>query len=48
MAGFLEVAGYRSTLYKERFPTGTWLEVEGLALPDFVIEIELEAHKVRP
>lgn len=47
MAGFLEVAGYRSSIYGERFPTGSWLEVKGLALPEFLIEIELEAHKSR-
>ncbi len=45
MAGFLEVAGYRTTIYTKHFPTGTWLEVKGLALPEFMIEIELEAHK---
>jgi enamine deaminase RidA (YjgF/YER057c/UK114 family) len=47
MAKFLEVAGYRSSIYGERFPTGSWLEVKGLALPEFLIEIELEAHKSR-
>lgn len=45
MAKFLEVSGYRSTIYRKNFPTGTWLEVKGLALPEFMIEIELEAHK---
>lgn len=45
MAGFLAVSGaYRDTLYKGRFPTGSWLEVMGLALPEFMLEIELEAH----
>lgn len=44
MAGFLEVAGYRSSIYTRHFPTGTWAEVKGLALPEFLIEIELEAH----
>ena len=47
MAKFLEVAGYRNTIYTQQFPTGTWLEVKGLALPEFMIEIELEAHKSR-
>jgi enamine deaminase RidA (YjgF/YER057c/UK114 family) len=47
MAKFLEVSGYRNTLYPQRFPTGTWLEVQGLALPELMIEIELEAHKAR-
>lgn len=45
MAKFLEVASYRSTIYTKQFPTGSWLEVKGLALPEFMIEIELEAHK---
>jgi len=47
MAKFLEVASYRTTIYTRHFPTGTWLEVKGLALPEFMIEIELEAHKSR-
>ena len=47
MAKFLEVASYRSTIYTKNFPTGTWLEVKGLALPEFMIEIELEAHRSR-
>ena len=44
MAKFLEVAGYRNSIYTKNFPTGTWVEVKGLALPEFMIEIELEAH----
>lgn len=47
MAKFLEVAGYRNQVYAGQFPTGSWLEVKGLALPEFMIEIELEAHKPR-
>ena len=47
MAKFLEVAAYRNSIYTKEFPTGTWLEVKGLALPEFMIEIELEAHKSR-
>ncbi len=47
MAKFLEVAAYRSSIYTKHFPTGSWLEVKGLALPEFMIEIELEAHKSR-
>jgi enamine deaminase RidA (YjgF/YER057c/UK114 family) len=47
MAKFLEVASYRNAIYTKNFPTGTWLEVQGLALPEFMIEIELEAHKAR-
>lgn len=45
MAKFLEVAAYRESIYGSRFPTGSWLEVKGLALPEFLIEIELEAYK---
>ncbi len=45
MATFLEVAAYRNSIYTKRFPTGSWLEVKGLALPEFMIEIELEAHR---
>jgi 2-iminobutanoate/2-iminopropanoate deaminase len=47
MAKFLEVASHRNTIYTTHFPTGTWLEVKGLALPEFLIEIEMEAHKSR-
>jgi 2-iminobutanoate/2-iminopropanoate deaminase len=44
MANFLEASAYRASVYKKQFPTGTWLEVKGLALPEFMIEIELEAR----
>lgn len=47
MATFLKVASYRNSIYTKNFPTGTWLEVKGLALPEFMIEIELEAHGCR-
>jgi len=47
MAKFLEVAAYRGSIYTKQFPTGSWLEVKGLALPEFLIEIELEAHAAR-
>jgi len=47
MARFLELAGYRNSIYTKNFPTGTWLEVKGLALPEFQIEIELEARVPR-
>ena len=47
MAKFLEVAAYRNSIYTHQFPTGSWLEVKGLALPEFMIEIELEAHSPR-
>lgn len=45
MPKFLEVSGYRTEIYKKQFPTGSWLGVKELALPEFLIEIELEAHK---
>lgn len=45
MAQMLEKSAYRAEIYKNRFPTGTWLEVKGLALPEFMVEIEMEVHK---
>ena len=45
MAAFLEVAAYRGEIYTNHFPTGSWLGVKELALPEFLIEIELEVHK---
>jgi len=45
MAEFIRVSTYRNKIYKKRFPTGTWLEVKGLALPGQIIEIDMEAHK---
>ena len=42
---FLEKSGYRSEIYKNHFPTGSWLGVKELAIPEFMIEIELEVHK---
>ena len=45
MSEFINVSGYRNSIYKKQFPTGTWLEVKGLALPGQLIEIDMEAHK---
>jgi enamine deaminase RidA (YjgF/YER057c/UK114 family) len=45
MPKFLEHASYRNEIYKKQFPTGSWLGVKELALPEFLIEIELEVHK---
>jgi enamine deaminase RidA (YjgF/YER057c/UK114 family) len=42
---FLENAAYRTEIYMNHFPTGSWLGVKELALPEFMIEIELEVHK---
>nr|WP_297788354.1 RidA family protein [uncultured Allomuricauda sp.] len=45
MASFIENAAYRGTIYTKNFPAGSWLGVKELALPEFMIEIELEVHK---
>lgn len=45
MPRFLENASYRRTIYTKQFPTGTWVGVKELALPVFLIEIELEVYK---
>ncbi len=45
MPAFLQHAGYRDSIYIGHYPTGSWLGVEELALPEFLIEIELEAYK---
>lgn len=47
MTKFLEVAAYRNEIYTKQFPAGSWLGVKELALPEFMIEIELEVHKTR-
>lgn len=45
MEDFIKVSGFRSGIYKKQFPTGTWLEVKGLAVKGQLIEIDMEAHK---
>ena len=45
MARFIKVSGFRNSIYKKQFPTGTWLEVNGLALRGQLIEIDMEALK---
>ena len=47
MPEFLKQSAYRNTIYKKQFPTGSWLGVKELALPEFIIEIELEVHKAK-
>jgi enamine deaminase RidA (YjgF/YER057c/UK114 family) len=47
MPEFLKQSGYRNTIYTKQFPTGSWLAVKELALPEFMIEIELEVHKTK-
>lgn len=44
MAEFIKVSGFRNSIYKKQFPTGTWLEVKGLAIEGQLIEIDMEAH----
>ena len=47
MAEFIKVSGFRNSIYKKQFPTGTWLEVKGLAVSGQLIEIDMEAHKTK-
>ena len=47
MKEFIKVSGFRNSIYKKQFPTGTWLEVKGLAVDGQLIEIDMEAHKTR-
>jgi 2-iminobutanoate/2-iminopropanoate deaminase len=47
MADFIKASGFRNSIYKKQFPTGTWLEVKGLALVGQLIEIDMEAHKTK-
>lgn len=47
MADFIKASGYRNSIYKKQFPTGTWLEVKGLAVEGQLIEIDMEAHKAK-
>ena len=47
MPEFLKHAAYRGSIYTKQFPTGSWLGVKELALPEFLIEIELEAHIIK-
>lgn len=45
MALMLEKSAYRTEIYKDHFPTGSWIGVKELALPEFMVEIEMEVHK---
>lgn len=46
MSLFMENLEYRKSLYKEnQYPKSTWLGVKELALPEFMIEIEVEVYK---
>lgn len=44
---FEKVSGFRNSIYKKQFPTGTWLEVKGLAVKGQLIEIDMEANKTK-
>ncbi|MFZ1321049.1 MAG: RidA family protein [Ignavibacteria bacterium] len=44
MPEFLIQSEYRNSIYTKQFPAGSWLGVKELALPEFLIEIELEVH----
>jgi enamine deaminase RidA (YjgF/YER057c/UK114 family) len=39
MPAFLENAAFRNSIYTKKFPTGSWLGVKELAIPEFMIEI---------
>ena len=45
MPAMEKALGFRSTIYTKHFPTGTWLEVKGLAVPGQLIEIDMEAQR---
>ena len=47
MADFIKASAFRNSIYKKKFPTGTWLEVKGLAVTGQLIEIDMEAHKAK-
>jgi 2-iminobutanoate/2-iminopropanoate deaminase len=47
MQDFIKASGFRNSIYKKQFPTGTWLEVKGLAIKGQLIEIDMEAHKIK-
>lgn len=47
MKEFIKTSGFRNSIYKKQFPTGTWLEVKGLAIDGQLIEIDMEAHKTK-
>ena len=47
MKAFERVLGFRNSIYKKQFPTGTWLEVKGLAVEGQLIEIDMEARKIK-
>ncbi len=47
MTEFMKISAYRNTIYTKQFPTGSWLGVKELGLPEFLIEIQLEVYKAK-
>lgn len=43
MAELQKNAAYRRKIYTHHFPTGSWIGVKELGLPDAMVEIEIEA-----
>lgn len=43
MAALQKNASYRHEIYKTQFPTGSWIGIKELGLPEMMIEIEIEA-----
>lgn len=43
MAALQTSASYRQEIYKNHFPTGSWIGIKELGLPEMMIEIEVEA-----
>ncbi|SKA45563.1 Enamine deaminase RidA, house cleaning of reactive enamine intermediates, YjgF/YER057c/UK114 family [Chitinophaga eiseniae] len=43
MADLQKNAAYRGKIYTHQFPTGSWIGVKELGLPDAMVEIEIEA-----
>ena len=43
MAELQKNASYRHEIYKNHFPTGSWIGIKELGLPEMMIEIEVEA-----
>lgn len=43
MAELQKNASYRQEIYKNHFPTGSWIGIKELGMPEMMIEIELEA-----
>lgn len=43
MAELQKNASYRHQIYKNHFPTGSWIGVKELGMPEMMIEIEIEA-----